>query len=821
MGALRRDLRYAARQLATDRTFTVAVLVTLALAVGANVVVFAAVHSVLLEPLPAPEADRLVLIYNAYPGATGAGAETRGSNSVPHYYERVAELGDVFEEQALFRNSEVAIGDDEGAEMVAAWGVTPSFFRLMRVAPAIGRTFAEDEGEVGNEQRVVLSHGLWQRLFASDPSAVGRQMRIGGRPHDVVGVMPASFVVENPDVQLWIPLAFTEEQRSFEARHSNSWQMLGRLRAGATLAGAQAGLDRLVAAEGERFPEYRQILEDAGFQTVARPYRDAIVHEARASLYFLWAAVLFVLLIAAVNIANLLLMRSQSRVRELGIRHALGAARPALARQLVTESVLLTLAGSLLGLGAGAFGLRWIGAFGAYELPRGGEIALDGFVVGATVVAALALGALLGLVSVAGLGAKTLDSALRSESRGGTAGRAAERFRTALVVVQVSVAFVVVAGAVLMQSSYQRITSVDPGFRAEGLLTGRVALPASRYPESADRLAFAERALTALRALPGVDEVGLSSWIPFTDRQSNSVIRAVGYEERPGESLVSPSMFLTDDRYLAAMEIPLVAGRYFDSRDTADSLPAIIIDETLASRFWPGRSAVGGEMYDDVELTENTRRLRVVGVVRDHRRWGPAIAIESVGAYFLPHVQRPVRSPTFVIRGSGDPAGFAGALRAAVREIDPELPVFAVATMEEAMAEHFAPQRTPVVLALAFAGLALFLSALGSYGVLAWRVGKRTREFGIRLALGSSAASLFRLVLRDGAAVVAAGLALGLVGAFLFRGVVASQLYGVGPTDPVALLAAAVLLVAVAGTACALPARRAARLNPVTALNRE
>ena len=813
------DLRLAARLLSKDRTFTATVLLTLALCIGGNVAMFSVVQSVLLRPLPLPEADRILLLYSAYPAATGAGPDTRGSASVPHYLERLRELGDVFEEQALYDNAGFSVGGEGRAERVLGWRVTPSFFRLARVAPQIGRPFADAEAELGNERKVILGHALWQRLHGGDPAAVGRDLRIDGRPHEIVGVMPAGFVFEDEEVQLWTPLAFTEEQRADTARHSNSWQMLARLRPGVSLAQARARLDQLAAAELERFPEFRQVLVDAGYRPVAVPLQEVLVRDVRGTLYLLWGGVAAVLLIGVVNVANLTLVRANARLRELAMRHALGAGHGRLVRQLLTESSLLGLAGGALGLGAGVAALDLVRAIGAGELPRGGEIAIDGVVVAATLGVALVLGLGLGLAPVIGLAAADLKAVLRQETRGGTGGRGVRMYRSALVVGQVAMACVLLSSALLLLASFQRILQIDPGFRTENLLTAQVALPEARYPSGDDRRAFAERILPRIRALPGVTAAGITSSIPFGDERNNTVVRAVGYEERPGESLVSPSLLAIDGEYLDALGVPLVEGRFFDDRDAPDAMRAIIVDERLARRFWPDRSALGGEMYNDIELRDDTEVYTVVGVVAEHTLYGLIDQPEQVGAYFFPHTQRPLAMPIFAIRTAGDPRVLIGAVRAAVAAADPELPLFFVRTMEELVGAGLTSRRTPMLLALGFAGAALLLSALGIYGVLAYRVAQRRREFGIRLALGSSAAGVFRLVLSEGALLVAMGLALGVAGTLAARRALAAQLYGVEAGDPAVAAAVVAILSLVALAACALPARRATEVDPVQALS--
>ena len=489
--------------------------------------------------------------------------------------------------------------------------------------------------------------------------------------------------------------------------------------------------------------------------------------------------------------------------------------------QTLTESVLLTVLGGALGLGVGAGGLQLLVVLGADELPRGGEIEMDGVVVALTLGAALVFGLILGLVPVVNLLATNLQTVLRQETRSGTSGRGVQMFRNLLVVSQIAIAFVLLVGAILMLVSFQRILSIDTGFRTDHLLTAQVALPTTRYAEDEDRRAFAQRALDTIRRLPGVHDAGLTSSIPFGLNQNNSVVLAVGYEEQPGESIISPSSITIDSHYLDTLGVPLQEGRFFEDRDTAESRNVVIIDETLANRFWPRGGAIGGQMYQDVELDDDTTLLTVVGIVREHTLAGVVDVPEQIGAYFFPHTQRPLRSPTFAIRTELEPHAMVNPVRAAIADLDPELPLFFVQTMEERISERLTSRRTPMLLALGFAAIAMFLSAIGIYGVLAYRVTQRTREFGIRMALGSSTSGLFRLVLSEGVVVLGIGLVLGLMGAFLVRQALESQLYGTQPTDPLIMLAVVGLLSIVALSASLLPARRATEVDPVIALNYE
>lgn len=490
------DLRVGLRRLWKDKTFTAAAAMTLALCIGANTALFSVVHNVLLRPLVYPESDRVLLMGNAYPKA---GADIGSSSGVPDYYDRLRDV-DVFEEQALYSMSNRSLDQNGTPTRARAMQVTPSFFRLLRVLPALGRPFTEQDGEVGNNQKVILSDALWQAQFGGDPKAIGRDIRMDGLPFAVVGVMPRGFVFESPDVMLWTPLAFTAQQRSDSQRHSNSFQNIGRLKAGASLQQAQQQIDALNAANLERFPQYKELLINAGFHTVVVGFQDRLVADVKSTLYLLWGGALFVLLIGCVNVANLVLVRSRARQKELATRLALGASRWRVGRQLAIEGILLTLLSAGLGLLVGYAALRALGALNIQDLPRGDEIHLDGVVMAVTIAAAAVIGLVLGLIPVASVLPASLTMMLREEGRGGTSGRGARALRRTLVVAQVAFAFVLLVGAGLLFASFRRVLAVDPGFRGDGVLTASVSLPDARYADDKALVAFTEEAVRRLRA---------------------------------------------------------------------------------------------------------------------------------------------------------------------------------------------------------------------------------------------------------------------------------------------------------------------------------
>jgi predicted permease len=812
------DVRVGVRLLWKDKAFTITAALTLAICIGANTALFSVVDHVLLRPLPFPDSQRIVLMGNHYPGA---GVDIGNSSSAPDYYDRLRETT-VFSEQAMYNSSSVSLDQNGSPTRVRLMNVTPSFFRLIGIAPQLGRIFSDSEGEIGNENKVVLSYALWQSAFGSDPQVVGRDIRLDGQPYNVVGVMPRTFSFVNDNVLLWRPLAFTEQRKT--QRHSNNWQNIGRLKPGATVRQAQDQIDALNRANLDRFPQYKQLLINAKFHTTVEPLQDDLVRVVKPTLYLLWGGALFVLLIGCVNVANLVLVRSRARLKELATRVALGAGRPRMARQLVTEGVLLTLVSAALGLLAGYGVLQLLGQLNIRDLPRGFDIRIDTVVVAYTLAIAAGIGVVLGLIPLLAVLPANLTDVLREEGRTGTSGLGARTLRRSLVVAQVGFAFVLLIGAGLLFASFRRVLSVDPGFSSDRVLTASVDLPRARYRDDASLVRFFDESLRRLRALPGVTTVGATDTIPFGGNHSDSVILAEGYQMRPGESVISPQQVDVSAGYFESIGARLVRGRFFDERDSATSPKVVIVDEKLAHRFWPNQDPIERRMYmpQDINnllaITERTVFLTVVGVVHDIRLADLVTGNGEVGAYYFPMTQDVSRGVTFALKVATDPAALASSVREAINGLDRQLPVYDMQTLEERTDKSLMTRRSPMLLSLGFGAVALFLSAIGIYGVLAYLVTQRTKEIGIRIALGSSAGAIFQLVLREGLVLIASGFALGAIGAFALRKSLQSQLFGVTATDPIVLLTVTATLAVVAAVACALPARRATRIDPIVAL---
>ncbi len=822
METLLHDLKFGAKLLWKEKALSLTVLLTLAVCVGANTTIFSVIKTVLLEPLPFSQPDRLVRLFNSYPNA---GAE-RASNSAPDFFFR-RERVEAFEEVAAYQYWGHTIGEMGSPEQVRTMRVTASFFPLLGVRPLLGRDFTEDEMNVGTEQVVLLDYGFWQERFGGDPKALGQSLRIDGRPYSIVGVLPEGFeFLGQRESRFFVPIPFTPEDRTAEMLHNNNFEMIARLAPGATIQQAVDQIEVLDQALIEEWPvpNARQLLEDAGYNVRVVNLRDDLLRDIRPTFMMLWGGVAFVLLIGCLNIANLMLARSNIRLRELATRLALGAHRVRLGRQLLTEAILIAVLGGLFGLGVGMTGLKLLESMGVEDLPRGAQVGLDSTVLAFTFLIAVAAGIVFGLIPLVHILRSDLNSVFRGESRTGSASRRAVTLRSALVTGQVAIAFILLIGAGLMFASLRAALSEAPGFEPTSVLTGYLSLPESRYAEADDRRQFIDELLLEVRALPGVTAAGVTSMIPFGGGGSSSVILPEGYVPSPGESLLSPFRTTAGPGYFEALRIPLVAGRYFEEMDTEGTGNVIIIDRWLAKRYFGDESPIGRRMLwgtlPGLEENEEDYLYTIVGVVGTIKQ-NDLTESEHVGAYYFTYKQRPPEFMTLTVRTAVPPPTLTGPIRSVLAGIDPDLPFYYPQTLEERVAESLVVRRTPMLLLMIFAAVALFLAAVGIYGVLAYTVTQRTRELGIRVAVGSSPRRLFALVVTQGLRVIGLGLLVGSLGSLLLVRLIRSLLFGVQPTDPLVLTSVAAILAAVGITACLLPARRATRIDPVVALSNE
>jgi predicted permease len=816
MESLRREMKMAIRCLARSRSYGLAVLVTLSACIAVNVAIFAIVNSVLLQPLPVPNAQEIVLMSNRYPKA-GVGEQNISSSG--DYYDRLENVK-ALQEQAEFRFSDQTININGVPEQARAMIATPSLFPLLRAQPAWGRAFTNAEGEIGSEHKVILSYGLWQQLYAGDPNILGREIRLSSVPFEIVGVMPGNFVFIDPRVRLWVPAAFTSEEKT--THHNNNWYSIGRLKAGATIHEVQAQVDALNAANLEKLPQMRDLLVNAGFHTVVEPLQEMLIKDVRSVLYLLWAGAVFVLMIGALNIANLALARASLRKKEIATRLALGAGRAQVMMQFMMENLLLGGASCLVGLALGTTLLRALAIVGLNHYPRANEVRIDSNVILAAVLMAAAAAVLITVLSSIGFSKQGLQYVLRDDERTGSGTKGTRRVRQGLVVAQIGFAFSLLFAAGLLLASFRQLLGVNPGYRTEGIVTASVSAPEATYRETVQQQALMNRMLQSIRETPGVISAGATTVIPLGGNYNNGVILAEGHTMTSGESVISPNRLEVTPGYMDTMGIPLVRGRYFLESDKPDSPLVVIVDEHLAKRFWPNRDPVGQRMYEPgangITSNEHTVWYRVVGVVRSARLEDLSGSGNSAGTYYFPFAQHPSNRYTVALRTEGESAGIVQTVRRRLAAIDPEVALFDVSTMAQREELSLASRKTSLLLALGFGVLALFLSAVGIYGVLAYLVAQRRKEIGIRVALGSTHSRIVKLIVREGFLLVGIGLLLGIGGAVSLRNIVSSQIYGVGPLDPVVIGAVIGVFGVVALCACILPARSAMRVDPVIVL---
>jgi putative ABC transport system permease protein len=803
------DIRYALRALRKQPVFTLVAVLTLTLGIGANTAIFSLLYQVLLRPLPFPEADRLVFVWNSYP-LTGL---NQASVSIPDYIDRKTQAPAI-EDATLFARQTVTLADGGQPEQVRALAVTPSFFSTLRRQPVLGRAFTEDEAKPNADRHAILTHGLWSSRFGADPHIVGRDIRVSGRAHRVVGVLAADFRLPLPDVALLVPFAFTAEQMSDQGRGNEFSSMIARLRPGATIRQLEAQMKTIIARNVDRLPQFRPWVATSGFTGTAVTMREQLVGDARAPLYVLQAGVLVVLLIACANVANLLLMRATGRYRELAIRTTLGAGQGRLLRQMLTEGLMLSILGAIGGIAVGIAGVRALTTMSANQIPGMTEAALHppvlAFTTGLTILTGIVFGVIPALSVIRG----NTAALLKDDSARGSAGRSTGVMRTSLVVVETAFALMLLVGAGLLIKSFARLQDVSPGFSADNVVTARIALPAARYADPPAIRAFWQRLLEKVGEIPGVTSVGLTSNVPFSGNVSSGSYSIVGYTPPPNEAPPHGRQEVVGGEFFRAMSIPVLEGRPFNAGDTGESQPVVVVDQYLVNRYFRDRSALGQQIRRGGPTSPALTIVGVVGTINGIDL-GQPVTKERV---YRPVTQQSLRGMALVIKTGVDPSAIVPAVRAAVQAIDPEQPIADVRTMDEWMARSLEGRRSPMLLLALFGGVAMALSAIGIYGVLAFSVAQRVREFGIRQALGAERRSILSLVLRQGIRTTAIGLVLGLAASAWLTKYLQTQLFNVTSLDAGVYTAVTTMLLAVAVLACYIPARRATRIDPIVAL---
>jgi len=803
MGTLVKDIRYGTRSLLKQPALALVAVITLALGIGGNSAMFSVVNAVLLRPLQYPESDRIVVLEGVNPPK----GITQSNMSIPDFADWQNQ-NPVFEQMAGFITGGVLLSNGDETERIHGTAVTADFFSLFRTTSLHGRSLQADDAQPGHEPVAVLGYGLWRRRFGGDPSVVNSKVNLSGQSTTIVGVMPPGFDYPAQS-EGWVPLPLEPGK---EARDNRSMNVIARLKPGATITQAQTQMDIINQRLAQSYNDTNN-----GWSVRVTSLQARLVSEVRLSLLILLAAVAFVLLIACANIANLLLARATARHKEIAVRTALGASRWRIVRQLLTESILLSLLGGSAGLLFSVWLTKLLIAISPANSPRFNEIKPDARVFIFTITLTVLTGLVFGLAPALQASRSDLTDGLKEGLRGNAGGARSNRLRGLLMVAEIAMSFILLVGAGLLIKSFLHLREVKPGFNADNLLTLRLSVPPGKYQENEPRVQFFHQAIDHILSLPGVQSAGMVLSLPLGGDTFN-VWRSYIREGRPAtpEESDNAAYLATTPDYFRTLQVPLIAGRAFTDRDTENTTRVVIVNETMARKLWPGESPIGRHIT--IWRDEKFPR-EIVGVVGETKR---SLDHEPSQQMYVPYAQDGSwSSMSCVIRTGGDPASAGPAVRGEIRSLDKGAPVFNVRTMNEVLATSIAPRRAPMLLLSAFAAAALLLAMIGIYGVTAYYVTQRTQEIGIRMALGAQVSDVLKLVLKGGIALAAIGLAAGVVGAFILTRWMASLLFGVKPTDGLTFVAVSVCLLATALVACYLPARRATKVDPLVALRYE
>jgi putative ABC transport system permease protein len=803
MGTLIHDLRYAFRTIEKNPGFSLVAMFALALGIGANTAIFSVVNALLLRPLPYAEPERVVMVWESSPrGALQnvvAPADYLDWKAQNHVFDAMS---------PVLPQLDILTGAGEPDE-IPGFAVGASFFPLLGVTPRLGRSFSGEEEKPGGPNVAVLSHHLWETRFGSNPNILGKSIVLDSVPHTVIGVMPARFRWLNRASEFWVPMRLNLA-RNYRIDAGRYMQAVAHLRPGVTVSEAQAEMSAIAKRLEREHPEF-----NTGWGVNLVTMRNQIAGDIKPALLVLLGAVGVVLLIACANVANLLLARAAGRQREMAIRTSLGATRPRIVQQLLTESVLLAVIAGIVGMVLAFWGIDLLVALSPKNLRLRDQIAPDYVVMTFTAALSLVTGILFGLVPAIAGSQTDLNSSLKQGTRTG-AGGGSQRIRGVLVVAEVSLSLMLLVGAGLLIRSFSKLESVDPGFNGSQVLTARVSLPGAKYRQDPQKIAFFQQALAKIRTIPGVHSAGMNAYLPLT-----GIIAGTGFtmDDRPappkGQKPVT-NVSIVDPDYFTAMSVPLLKGRLFSAHDNETAPRVYIVSESFARANWPGGDVLGQRirvaMNDDLPG-------EIVGVVGDVRHEG--LEKSARQTVYYAHPQFASRAMTFVIRTTLPPATLSNPVTAAIHSIDPEQPISAIEPMDKVLAESIARSRFTMLLLAVFASLAIVLAAVGIYGVISYSVTQRTQEIGLRMALGAERRDVLRLVLNQGIHLVAAGLAVGLLGSFFLTRLIASLLFELSPNDPATFLAVVTLLAAVALAATLIPALRATRVDPMVALRYE
>lgn len=813
MDTLLRDVRYGIRSLIKQPAFTVIAVLTLALAIGANTAIFSLVNAVLLRALPFPDPDRLVMIWE---DASFAGFPR--NTPAPANYADWKTQNQGFADMAAFVERSYNLTGDGDPEKIEAYGVTANFFPVLGIKPALGRAILPEEDQPGANKVVMINYSLWQQRYGGERSVIGRRLLLNGEKYTVVGVMPAGFQFMQSYVRLWVPIAFDAE--TLAQRDSHYLNVVARLKPDVTVAQADADIHTIQQRISHDHPD-----EAGRISAYVMPLREQLAGDVRRPLLVLLVSVGFVLLIACANIANLLLSRAASRRREIAVRTALGASRMRIVRQLLVESLLLATVGAVGGLLLASWSFAFLQRLIPDSLSLSTKLNLDLRVLGFTLLVALLTAVIFGLAPAFQASRVDLNEALKQG--GGRTGLQAggNRLRSAMVVTEVALALVLLVGAGLLIQTFLKLREQYSGLRPENVLTLRTVLSGSKYPEQPQRAAFYRQVLERVKSLPGVASAGYTTTVPLEWKGGTTGFypegRAVERARAEGLSYDANHRQVSAE-YLKTMGIPLRQGRYLSDADTDQSQPVAVINETMARQYWPGENAIG-KRFKLGDPAEQVPWLTIVGVAGDVRQMGVDEPVKA--EMYFPYQQvkdRQFFAPRdLAIRTAGDPLSMVAAVSREIHQVDADQPISNIRTMDEVLGEETAMRRLGMILLAVFAGLALLLSALGIYGVLAYFVVQHTPEIGVRLALGAQRRDIIRLVLKKGMTLALVGVGIGLGAAFALTRLIASLLYGVSTADPLTYTGIALLLTVVALLACYLPARRATRVDPMVALTYE
>ena len=812
METLLSDIKFGFRLIIKSPVFSLVVVIALALGIGANTAIFSVLNAVLLRPLPYENSEHLVMMWQRF---TGIGVpKDQNWTSAPEFSD-VRRYQSSFSDIAAMQSASFTILVGDKPERILGQFVSPSFFKLLGVEAFLGRTFVADEEQQGRETVVVMSHGLWQRRFASDRSLVERTLNMNGRPYQVIGIAPPGFRdPQQPDAEMWAALSFTNEQ--LMQRGSHGLLVIARIKPELTLEQARSDMMRVSERIVEGAPEYPYA--KFGYRVLINPLLEEYVGDIRPALMMLMGSVALVLLIACTNVANLLLVRASAREREIGIRTALGAGRGRLIRQMLTESVVLSLVGAVVGIALARVGVSLLAAMAAQSFPRLGETHIDLTALTFTIVVALATGILFGLFPAFQSARSATQDVLKEGSQTSTAGRGRLRLRRVLVAAEVALSLLLLVGAGLLIKSFMRLQGVDAGFDPSGVLTMRIVVPAARYSQPDQVRSFYREVLRRVSALPGVTKVGASNGIPLSGSggSGTTTIDNPAFPDDRGtpeadQRIVTPG-------YFEAMGMTILSGRMFDDRDSETGQPVAIIDETMARTFWPNEDPIGKRIKRGGRQSTQPW-LTIVGVAR-HVRYRTLEEPSRVQLY-MPHFQVPTTGMSLAIKTHLEPGTLSTSVQREVIAVDPEQPVWAIRTMDELMATSVMRRQLIMTLLTLFAGIALMLAAVGIYGVVSYWVTQRSHEIGIRVAIGASRLDVLKMVLGQSMSVVLIGVVIGLVGAAALTQVMATLLYDVSATDAFTFATYSAALILVGLLASYLPARRATRIDPVTMLRQQ